>query len=68
MAVRLVSVNGVRSRRAGVLAFVDGVRVRWDPHTGWACACADPACPHVAAVKAVIDPRITGGDDARPDR
>lgn len=60
-AIRILRVLGPRGDRAGVLAFVDGHRVRWRPG-GWDCACDDPDCGHVDAVADLLDPRVTGDE------
>lgn len=64
MSVRILRVIGVRSTSPGVLAIVDGNRVRWDGRR-WSCACPDPACQHVDAVADLLDPRVTGGSRER---
>jgi len=64
MKVKFLRVIGIRSHRPGVVAIVDGLRVRWDPK-GWSCDCDDfevDWCQHVLAVDQMLDPKVTGGD------
>lgn len=49
------------TNRPHVLAYADSFTVRWDPIDGWRCACGTPSCPHIPAVQALLDPRVTGG-------
>lgn len=62
MTAHVLRVFPVEStNRPHVLAYADGFTVRWDPIEGWRCGCAVNACPHMVAVQALLDPRVTGG-------
>jgi len=58
--IRFLRVLSVRACQPGVLAIVDGHRVRWRPGDGWSCDCPieGDSCPHVDAVDALLDPRV----------
>lgn len=66
MNISFMRVTGIRSHDPAVLAFADGLRVRWNKH-GWDCTCqtwatgeGEDTCPHVEAVAALLDGRVTG--------
>lgn len=65
--VRFLRVNGIRSREPSVVAFVDGVRVKWNRRPGWLCDCEEWAegedgdsCAHVETVASLLDRRVLG--------
>lgn len=62
MNIRFLRVMGTRSGTPRVLAIADEHPVRWAPNSGWSCTCDElsfPTCPHIPAVEALIDPRVT---------
>ncbi|UXA10373.1 hypothetical protein KXD97_19815 [Mycobacterium sp. SMC-8] len=63
MKIRFLRVLGSRAQHPTVLAIADDYAVRWDPKDDWSCTCDEltfPECPHVDAVEALLDPRVTG--------
>ena len=67
MTIRFLRVQGIRSHAPAVLAFVDGIRVKWRTSTGWTCDCdgwqegaEGDDCQHVAAVADLLDDRVLG--------
>lgn len=64
MNIKILSVHGVRSRYPVVLAFIDGIRVRWSPAHGWECGCIPEAdelvCQHITILADMLDDKVLG--------
>lgn len=62
MIIKIVRVLGVRSRGPVIHANVDGLKVLWQPRTGWSCDCLTEAdeylCHHIDAILNLLDPRV----------
>lgn len=61
MKIRFLRVLSIRADGPGVVAFVDGVLVKWNPKRGWITECdCDDECHHVDMVADLLDDRVTG--------
>lgn len=67
MTIKFIRVLGRRAQQPGVVALVDGIRVKWNRKDGWLCDCETwidgddgDTCPHVEAVADLLDDRVLG--------